>query len=687
MKFFGYENHQPSKEAIDTEIEINLALHGIHGVAQLLGVFNDTEQGLCTLLTFLFHLIHLSLSLVSSIYRQKRFHDPSYAYPVLVMEPILGDSLLYRMIMQRDLSEQYLVPLFRNFIQIIDSFHKRNLIHRDLKLDNIMLVSAEADSEVKLVDFGMMVHLPEEVDEMAVSRHKRRTVYIDKYLTGTPGYYAPESISRHEYSFQSDVWQCGVILYTILVGHLPFGSDNPKHITTAKLEYLSDLQSDTLSISPMAIDLIRRMLTPDPDDRITIQEVLAHSWLNLPASTLAFGANYQKKIKNLACYETLKKAFHENNVEKESKSIRDGMNNVSFRVESIESQLMELKKKVIKNLFHVPILKDQPPQSGGESPTPPLPQQELNNSESEIFGPIHSFDDADLQAISLPRPPPDSSNTAESALDCPNNVTTILYQLENASIDYETFSRLATESNLDVLSIPELFSLFDIDHNGSIDLREFLLTILTLRNPTNTTSPTQSSQLALPDEFRSAKLYFDLFDLDGSGYLSRNEFLWMLSCLFHDGGLEFTTEGMNRRLGERRLSSSSNPTSNKSIEELFQALDLNQDNQIDYEEFQRFYQLMIVLAQNSPDASSQSPVPDMLGITKQLPSHPKYNYLKGAISMSSYTFSSTGSSQLYSTTGHHMGEESQSSNSIERDDLVIQEEEGRRKALVQCLVQ
>jgi hypothetical protein len=46
MKFFGYENHRPSKEGIETEIEINLLLKGISGVAQLLGVFNDTEEGL-----------------------------------------------------------------------------------------------------------------------------------------------------------------------------------------------------------------------------------------------------------------------------------------------------------------------------------------------------------------------------------------------------------------------------------------------------------------------------------------------------------------------------------------------------------------------------------------------------------------------------------------------------------------
>lgn len=129
------------------------------------------------------------------------------SYPVIVMENISGGELFSR-IEEREMrdaktSERYLAGMFKSLVVALGSIHKKKYIHRDLKSQNVLLVSKDEDSsQVKIIDFGQM-HRLDEVND----------VFHDTIICGTRGCYAPETLVRKEYSSKSDIWQAGCVLY------------------------------------------------------------------------------------------------------------------------------------------------------------------------------------------------------------------------------------------------------------------------------------------------------------------------------------------------------------------------------------------------------------------------------------------------------------------------------------------
>ena len=140
--------------------------------------------------------------------------------------------------------------------------HEQNLVHRDLKLLNIFMCDSSEMPRVKIGDLGLAVSLGP--GESIIKR------------AGTVAFMAPEVIKEEPTDFKSDIWSLGVILYTLLVSHLPFKSElyTEKHQKTLlELEILYE-GPEWEQISLPCVDLLKKMLSKDQNRRISIREVL-----------------------------------------------------------------------------------------------------------------------------------------------------------------------------------------------------------------------------------------------------------------------------------------------------------------------------------------------------------------------------------------------------------------------------
>lgn len=141
----------------------------------------------------------------------------------------------------------------------MDYIHKVKICHRDLKPENLLL---DDQNNIKIVDFGLS------------NVYKENETL--KTACGSPCYAAPEMIAGKKYhGLNSDIWSCGIILYAMTCGYLPFEDPN-----TSKL-YKKILNCDFLIpgfISKSSKDLIKKVLNTDPVKRFTIPDIRGHEW-------------------------------------------------------------------------------------------------------------------------------------------------------------------------------------------------------------------------------------------------------------------------------------------------------------------------------------------------------------------------------------------------------------------------
>ncbi|KAI2618529.1 Pkinase-domain-containing protein [Hypoxylon sp. NC1633] len=198
------------------------------------------------------------------------FNEKNGVYLILELAP--EGELFNFIVMKQKLTEVESRKLFIQLFQGIKYLHDRNIVHRDVKPENILLVDKEL--HVKLADFGLAKIIGEES--------------FTTTLCGTPSYVAPEILAegRHrKYTKAVDIWSLGVVLYICLCGFPPFSDelysrDFPynlsQQIKSGRFDYPSPYWD---SVGDPALDLIDHMLVVEPERRYTVDQCLAHPWL------------------------------------------------------------------------------------------------------------------------------------------------------------------------------------------------------------------------------------------------------------------------------------------------------------------------------------------------------------------------------------------------------------------------
>mmetsp|Transcript_39304 Transcript_39304/g.60029 ORF Transcript_39304/g.60029 Transcript_39304/m.60029 type:complete len:212 (+) Transcript_39304:705-1340(+) len=178
----------------------------------------------------------------------------------------------------------------------IKYFHSKDIVHRDLKLDNILIMGYDtgepSDLRVKLIDFGMS----------KFTKKGNKKINLNTYC-GTIDFIAPEVFEGTSYNLSCDIWSIGVIAYFMLAGKPPFiGKDEQQiqqKIITCNYNYDDPVWND---ISPTAREWIDRMLELEPSDRATPDGAIEHEWLSSSSSATIKYMIHPKVLSNLrAC--------------------------------------------------------------------------------------------------------------------------------------------------------------------------------------------------------------------------------------------------------------------------------------------------------------------------------------------------------------------------------------------------
>ncbi|KAL3622315.1 CBL-interacting serine/threonine-protein kinase 9 [Castilleja foliolosa] len=180
----------------------------------------------------------------------------------IILEYVDGGELFDKIAKYGKLKEDAARSYFQQLINAVDYCHSRGVYHRDLKPENLLL---DSYGVLKVSDFGLS----------AFSQQVRDDGLLHT-ACGTPNYVAPEVLTDKGYDgTSSDVWSCGVILFVLMAGYLPF--DEPNLIALYRRIQRADFAFPSW-FSSSAKKLIRRILDPNPLTRITIHEILENEW-------------------------------------------------------------------------------------------------------------------------------------------------------------------------------------------------------------------------------------------------------------------------------------------------------------------------------------------------------------------------------------------------------------------------
>ncbi|XP_037052409.1 ovarian-specific serine/threonine-protein kinase Lok [Bradysia coprophila] len=187
----------------------------------------------------------------------------------MILELMEGGDLLHRLQREKHLSVDNSRYYFLQLCRAVKYLHDKNITHRDIKPDNILLLDHHDRTNLKLSDFGLSKLLQENS--------------LLQTMCGTPLYVSPEILmtaGRGTYTSKVDIWSLGVVLYAMLSGTLPFTNDGHTVAQTLIKTGQFNFKKPQFEFVPeTAKQLIKQMLTVNPSKRPTIDDVIMHPWL------------------------------------------------------------------------------------------------------------------------------------------------------------------------------------------------------------------------------------------------------------------------------------------------------------------------------------------------------------------------------------------------------------------------
>ena len=252
---------------------------GFYATKQLDRSFSEKEQNIKRLaneINVLKQVIHPNIVSLIDLKKTK-----NHIY--IVMEYCNGGSLTqclnkYKATFKRPFTEQIVQYLMKQIINGLEACHSRNILHRDLKLDNILVCfNSEQDKAslnmmkctVKITDFGFSTIINEDLAHTVI---------------GTPVYMPPdmvEAMNRKQkiqsYAQKADIWSLGILCYEMLVGTIPFNGGNLAELSSKVRRGIYPMP---MTLSQEAVFFIQSMLQENPDKRLICKELLKHDFIN-----------------------------------------------------------------------------------------------------------------------------------------------------------------------------------------------------------------------------------------------------------------------------------------------------------------------------------------------------------------------------------------------------------------------
>ena len=223
-------------------------------------------------------------------------HDKEIHCYEYIITDLMSNGNLFDYVNNECFNEEWARFIFKQILRGVESLHGDGFAHMDLKLGNILL---DSNCLPVLADFGVTTRIPK--DSLILS-----TEFKNK---GTKRYTCPEILEGYEFNgFLADVFSLGVLLFTLMVGDFPFESATKKdkkyanfYKKSPKLFWVKHSKAKKRiskgSISDSFIDLVTKMLLPNPEERITIENIKLNEWYLQPSMSASEVKEYLEELK------------------------------------------------------------------------------------------------------------------------------------------------------------------------------------------------------------------------------------------------------------------------------------------------------------------------------------------------------------------------------------------------------